>query len=105
VLDAGKRWAVTPRPESPSPPYPSGVLIWTKVAQGKKQCSASEQRKRHAALRYDLKMESRKVGWGDPALVFDEEKALFRFRDGRFAFSRDHADWELLRERERMKER
>jgi hypothetical protein len=81
------------------------VLIWTKVAQGKKQCSASEQRKRHAALRYDLKMESRKVGWGDPALVFDEEKALFRFRDGRFAFSRDHADWELLRERERMKER
>jgi hypothetical protein len=105
VLDAGNRWAITPRSESPSPPYPSGVLIWTKVAQGKKQCSASEQRKRHAALRYDLKMESRKVGWGDPALVFDEEKALFRFRDGRFAFSRDHADWELLRERERMKER
>jgi hypothetical protein len=67
------------------------VLIWTKVAQGKKRCSASAQRKRHAALRYDLEMESRKVGWGDPALVF--------------AFSRDHADWELLREREWMKER
>ena len=81
------------------------MLIWTKVAQGKKQCSASEQRKRHAALRYDLEMESRKVGWGDPALVFDEEKALFRFRDGRFAFSHNRADWELLRERERMKER
>ena len=105
MLDAGKRWAVTPRPESPSPPYPSGVLIWTKVAQGKKQCSASAQRKRHATLRCELEMESRKVGWGDPALVFDEEKALFRFRDGRFAFSRDHVDWELLRERERMKER
>ena len=75
------------------------------MAQGKKQCSASEQRKRHAALRYDLEMESRKVGWGDPALVFDEEKALFRFRDGGFALSHNRADWELLRERERMKER
>jgi hypothetical protein len=42
-----------------------------------------------------LEMESRKVGWGDPPLVYDEEKNLFRFRDGRFAFSRDHADWEL----------
>jgi hypothetical protein len=52
----------------------------------------SEQRNRDAALRYDLEMESRKVGWGDPALVYDEEKNLFRFRDDRFAFSRDHAD-------------
>jgi len=46
-------------------------------------------------------MESRKVGWGDPALVYDEEKDLFRFRDGHFAFSREHADWELLRKRGR----
>ena len=57
----------------------------------------SEQRKRDAALRYDLEMESRKVGRGDPALVYDEAKDLFRFTDGRFAFSREHADWELLR--------
>jgi hypothetical protein len=63
----------------------------------------SEQRKRDAALRYSLEMESRKLGWGDPALVYDEEKDLFRFRDGRFAYSRDHADWELLRKRGRMK--
>ena len=62
----------------------------------------SEQRKRDAALRYDLEMESRKVGWGDPALVYDEEKDLFRFRDGRFAFSRERADWELLRKRARI---
>jgi hypothetical protein len=48
-------------------------------------------------------MESRKVGWGDPALVYGEEKNLFRFADGRFAFSRDHADWELLSKRGRMK--
>jgi hypothetical protein len=47
----------------------------------------SEQRKRDAALRYYLEMDSRKVGWQDPALVYGEEKNLFRFRDGRFAFS------------------
>jgi hypothetical protein len=38
----------------------------------------SEQRKRDAALRYDLEMEFRKVGWGDPALVYDEDKDLFQ---------------------------
>jgi len=42
------------------------MLIWTTVAQGKKRCSASEQRKRDAALLYELKMESCKVGWGTP---------------------------------------
>jgi hypothetical protein len=62
----------------------------------------SEQSNRYAALRYVLEMESRKVGWRDPAFVYDEEKNLFRFRDGRFAFSRDHADCELLRKRGRM---
>jgi hypothetical protein len=40
----------------------------------------SEQRKRDAALRYYLEMESRKVGWGDPALVYDEGKDLFHSR-------------------------
>jgi hypothetical protein len=47
-------------------------------------------------------MESRKVGWGDPALIYDEEKDLFRFTDGSFAFSSEHADWELLRKRGRI---
>jgi hypothetical protein len=35
--------------------------------------------------------------------VYDEKAHHFRFRDGRFAFSRDHADWELLRKRGGMK--
>jgi hypothetical protein len=48
-------------------------------------------------------MEFRKVGWGDPALVLDEEKDLFRFTGGRFAFSREHADWALLEKRGRLK--
>ena len=65
--------------------------------------SATEQRRRNAALLYELEVELRKVGWGDPALVYDEEKDLFRFVDGRFAFSREHADWELLKKRGRIK--
>jgi hypothetical protein len=27
------------------------------------------------------------------------KRELIRFRDGRFAFSREHADWALLRKR------
>jgi hypothetical protein len=63
----------------------------------------SELRKIHARLLYDFEMECREQGWGDPAFVYDEEKDLFRWTDGRFAFSRDHADWELLRKRGRLK--
>ena len=66
-----------------------------------KRCSG--QRKRDAALLYELEMESRKAGWQDPALVYEEEKDLFRFTDVHFAFSREHADWELLRKRGPMK--
>ena len=51
-----------------------------------KRRSETEQRRMDAALLYDLEVEFRKVGWGDPALVYDEEKDLFRFTDGRFAF-------------------
>ena len=29
----------------------------------------------------------------DSELVYDEERDVFRFPDGRFALSRDHADW------------
>ena len=58
--------------------------------------SETEQRRMDCQLRYDLEMEFRKIGWGDPALVYDEEQDLFRFRDGRFAFSREHADCEAL---------
>ena len=50
----------------------------------------SEQRKRDAALRYELEMESWKMD-GVPPVVYDEQKNLFRFRDDRFASSREHA--------------
>jgi hypothetical protein len=48
-------------------------------------------------------VERRAQGWGDPAFVYDEVHDLFRFTDGRFAFSREHADWALLRKRGRLR--
>ncbi len=63
----------------------------------------SEMRRLRAEVLYDLEVELRKIGWGDPAFVYDEEHDLFRFTDGRFAFSSRHADWELLRKRGRLK--
>ena len=60
-------------------------------------------RKISARLRYDFEVECRNQGWGDPAFVHDEELDLFTWTDGRFAFSREHADWELLKKRGRMK--
>jgi hypothetical protein len=52
---------------------------------------------------YDFEMECREQGWGDPAFVYDEENDLFRWTDGRFAFSREHADRALLKKRGRLK--
>lgn len=64
---------------------------------------SSEQRRLRAEVLYDLEVELRKIGWGDPAFVHDAERELFTFTDGRFAFSRSYADWELLRKRGRLK--
>jgi len=58
----------------------------------------------NAELLYEFEMEARRQGFLQyPALVYDEEHDLFRFRNGRFAFSREHADWMLLRKRGRLK--
>jgi hypothetical protein len=66
--------------------------------------SETEMRRVTAETLYDLEMECRRQGWGaDPALVYDEERDLFRFRDGKFAFSRTHGNWELLKKRGRLK--
>jgi hypothetical protein len=66
--------------------------------------SETEMRRVTAETLYDLEMEFRRQGWGaDPALVYDEERDLFRFRDGKFAFSKTHGNWALLKKRGRMK--
>ena len=63
----------------------------------------SDLRRIGARTLYDFEVKCRRQGRGDPAYVHDEERGLFRFRDGRFAFSREHADWALLRKRGRLK--
>jgi hypothetical protein len=73
-----------------------GDTIWPKR-------SGTEQRKIRARVLYDFEMECREQGWGNSAFVYDEEKNLLRWTDGRFAFSREHADWDLLRKRGRVK--
>ena len=40
------------------------------------------------------------INKGGSEFVYDEELDVFRFEDGRFAFSRTHADIELLEERD-----
>jgi len=55
---------------------------------------------REAEALYKLEMMLRKMGFSN--FVYDEEEDLFRFRDGRFAFSRHHADTKLLWERNHL---
>jgi hypothetical protein len=57
----------------------------------------AELRRRKAKALYEVEMFFREVGLSD--FIYDEEKDLFRFPDGRFAFSRTHADLEFLEER------
>jgi hypothetical protein len=57
----------------------------------------SERRRRGAEMLYELEMLLREEGYLD--FIYDEEKDLFRFEDGRFAFSRNQADIALLEER------
>jgi hypothetical protein len=64
------------------------------------QKSDAELRRVRCETLYLLEVEFRKMDFGDSKLVYDEDNDLFRFRsDGRFAFSRKYADWELLRKR------
>ncbi len=49
---------------------------------------------REAEALYEHEMILRQMGFSD--FVYDKEEDLFRFRDGRFAFSRYDADRKLL---------
>ena len=61
--------------------------------------SDQERRRRRANALYEFEMALSEEG-EIPDFVYDEEQDLFRFpEDGRFAFSREWADMELLEER------
>jgi hypothetical protein len=57
----------------------------------------AELRRRRAKSLYEIEMLFCEEGLFD--FIYDEENDLFRFNDGRFAFSRTHADVKLLEER------
>ena len=49
-----------------------------------------------ARVLYNLQMGLWEANMSE--LTYDEERECFRFRDGRFAFSKTKADWKLLEE-------
>jgi hypothetical protein len=59
--------------------------------------SDRERPRRRANALYEFEMLLREEGTSD--FFYDEEKDLFRFPDGRFAFSRKGADVDLLKKR------
>ncbi len=59
--------------------------------------SNRKRRRRRSLALYEFEMALRDEGISD--FVYDEENDLFRFPDGRFAFSREWSDMTLLRER------
>ena len=59
--------------------------------------SDRERRRRRSLALYEFEMALREEGLSD--FVYDEENDLFRFPDGRFAFSREWSDVKPLRER------
>ncbi len=58
------------------------------------------RRRTEAEALYRFEMILREMGLSD--FVYDEEEDLFRFRDGRYAFSRERADTKLLLERSHL---
>ena len=59
--------------------------------------SDQERRRRRSLALYEFELALREEGLSE--FVYDEETDLFRFPDGRFAFSREWSDVKLLRER------
>ena len=59
--------------------------------------SDQERRRRRSKMLYEFEMALREEGLSD--FVYDEDQDLFRFPDGRFAFSREWSDVKLLEER------
>jgi hypothetical protein len=61
------------------------------------RCSGAAQRRIAWELRCDLEMEFGKVEWAIPRFSTTSRRDLFHFTEDRFTYSRERADWELLR--------
>jgi hypothetical protein len=60
------------------------------------QLSEAERRRQDAQFFYQFELLLIEEGC-DSELVYDEEHDVFRFADGSFALSREHADWASLK--------
>jgi hypothetical protein len=60
--------------------------------------SEAERRRGHAASLFAFEEEVRRQGMRPSELVRDEEMGFYRFKDGRFALSAEHADWKGLKQ-------
>jgi hypothetical protein len=58
--------------------------------------TSKDANRRAAKVLYDLEMRLWEMDMSN--LSYDAEQDCFRFRDGRFAFSKTQADWKLLEE-------
>ena len=59
----------------------------------------AERRRRCCASEFDSLELAREGGWGNPyGLVYDAGGGFYRFPDGRFAISREYANWPALKE-------
>jgi hypothetical protein len=67
------------------------------VGSQKWPISPAELQCRQAKALYEIEMFFREEGLFD--FIYDEDSDLFRFKNGRFAFSRARADVALLEER------
>jgi hypothetical protein len=60
---------------------------------------SEKKRRRHGAeILYELETAFREDGWPSKEFVYDAEHDLYRFPDGEFAFSKEHANERRLRE-------
>jgi hypothetical protein len=60
------------------------------------QRSETQRRRQDAQFFYQFERLLMEEGC-DSELVYDEEHEVFRFGDGRFALSKEHADWPSLK--------
>jgi hypothetical protein len=59
--------------------------------------SEAERRRRSCEFFFDFEMAVLEEEGCDSDLVYDKERDVFRFPDGRFALSKEHADWPGLK--------
>jgi hypothetical protein len=76
------------------PEYPWQIPIVDRFPAS--QLSEAMRRRQDAQFFYLFERLLIEVGC-DSELVYDEEHEVFRFADGRFALSREHADWAGLK--------